>query len=529
MPESFRFPSRWCFFALPLAIGVGLAAAQQPKPDGVQPGATPPAAKSDASAAEKSAPPEKSPGAPSDSTAASGKPVEPSPEKAEKPAPKPGPKIFNLRYNEDFSYLDGEPGSYTPDFFDPIKNIHLGPDWRLSIGGELRVRMESETNKTFGAARITTDTFFLHRYLMHADLKYGKGFRVFAQFIAALDDNRDLPPRPGDENRMDLNQLFFDVRFLGEDVPWTLRVGRQELEYGNFRRVAVPDFANTRRRFDGVKVFTRQESWDLDFFYTKPVLIQPDQRDRFDEKNDFYGLYFTWRGIPRHGIDVYVFAVDNTDVPRNPNGRAGDKSAFTFGSRFWGKTPPWDYETEAAYQWGGWANADISAWNWSADGGYTFGETPWKPRIGAGIDWASGDKNPFDRKVETFDSLFQAGHKYFGYIDLIGRQNVLDIYANVMTTPITDKVKTETWYHCFWLDSDTDALYNVAGVPGRRDRSGHSGTELGQELDITVTWTLDVHSSILIGYSHFWDGTFIRRTGPDQDVDFYYAQYALKF
>ncbi|MGI0148446.1 MAG: alginate export family protein [Thermoplasmata archaeon] len=177
---------------------------------------------------------------------------------------------------------------------------------------------------------------------------------------------------------------------------------------------------------------------------------------------------------------------------------------------------------------GGWADSDISGWNWSADGGYTFGEIPWQPRLGVGLDWASGDKNPFDRKVQTFDQLYPSGHKYFGYIDLIGRQNITDAYANVMAGSITDKVKTEMWYHVFWLDSDTDAFYNAAGAPGRRDRFGHSGTELGQELDVTVTWTVDAHSSFLVGYSHFWDGTFIRRTGPDADVDFYYAQYAFK-
>ena len=37
----------------------------------------------------------------------------------------PGPKYFNLRYDEDFSYLDGDAGSYQADFFDPIKNIHV--------------------------------------------------------------------------------------------------------------------------------------------------------------------------------------------------------------------------------------------------------------------------------------------------------------------------------------------------------------------------------------------------------------------
>ncbi len=147
---------------------------------------------------------------------------------AENAKPLPGPKYLNLRYDEDFSYLDGEPGTYREDFFDPIKYMHLGDDWRLTLGGSFRFRMKAETNKAFGATEPAQDTFTLYQYLVHADLKYRKLFRVFAQGIAAFDEDRDLAPRGIDENKWDVHQLFFDVRILGEDDPWTLRVGRQD-------------------------------------------------------------------------------------------------------------------------------------------------------------------------------------------------------------------------------------------------------------------------------------------------------------
>ena len=52
--------------------------------------------------------------------------------------PLPGPKYAPIRADDDFSYLDGEEGSYQPDFFDPIKRIHLGDDLTMSLGGETR-------------------------------------------------------------------------------------------------------------------------------------------------------------------------------------------------------------------------------------------------------------------------------------------------------------------------------------------------------------------------------------------------------
>lgn len=454
------------------------------------------------------------------------------PETAEvaKPVPpKVGPKYLDLRYDEDFSYLEGPPDSYKPDFFDPIKNIDLGDDWRLTLGGELRFRMEAETNKALGATEPAQDTFTLYRYMLHADVKYRKLFRVFAQGVAMFDEDRDLALRPIDENRGDLHQLFFDVRILGEDKPLTLRVGRQEMSYGNQRLVSPFEWGNIRRRFDGVKLFAKGKTWDADVWYVKPVIVQREQRDRFNEEYDFYGAYVTYKGIARHGVDFYAFATDDTGNAMNPNGKRGDRSIYTLGSRFWGKTAPWDYEAELAGQWGHWAGDTVQAWSWTLDGGYTFAPIPWKPRIGAGFDWASGDEDPRDGKVGTFDQLFPLGHKYLGFLDLIGRQNITAANVNLSAWPIAEKVGAAMAYHAFWLNDDHDALYDAGGAPGRRDPTGHSGTEIGHELDLTLLWKIDVHSSLLFGYSHFWDSDFIIRTGPSEDADLFYVQYAFKF
>ncbi|MHC4697759.1 MAG: alginate export family protein [Planctomycetota bacterium] len=443
--------------------------------------------------------------------------------------PLPGPKYLNLRYDEDFSYLDGEPGTYQEDFFDPIKNIHLGDDWRLTIGGEFRFRMEAETNKAFGATEPAQDTFTLHRYMLHADLKYRKLFRVFAQGIAAFDEDPDIRLRGIDENRWDVHQLFFDLRVLGEDLPLTLRVGRQELQYGAQRYVSPLGWASVRRRFDGVKLFAKGKTWDVDLWYVKPVVVQRKQRDRFNEDIDFYGAYATYKGIPNHGVDAYFFAIDDTGNPLNPNGKAGDRSIYTLGSRFWGKTGGFDYEAELAGQWGRWAGDTVQAWSWSLYGGYTFRNITCKPRIGAGFDWASGDEDALDGKVGTFDQLFPLGHAHLGYLDLIGRQNIKALNVNLSAWAVPKKVKGRIAYHAFWLNANEDSLYNPGSVGGRRDPLGNSGREVGHELDVTVLWLLKPHHKVLLGYSHFWDSDLIEQTGVSEDADLFYVQYAFTF
>ena len=443
--------------------------------------------------------------------------------------PLPGPKYLNLRYDEDFSYLDGEPESYEEDFFDPIKNIHLDDDWRLTLGGEFRFQLHHETNKAFGATEPPSDTFQLYRFLLHADLRYKKLFRVFAQGIQAINEERSLAPRGIDENKWDVHQLFFDIRLLGEELPLTLRVGRQELQYGNERFVSPLEWASVRRRFDAVKLFAHGEKWNVDLWYAKPVVVQRKQRDRYNEDVDFYGAYVTYKGIPRHGLDFFFFAIDDTGNRINPNGKAGDRSVYTLGSRFWGTTGNFDYEAELAGQWGHWAGDTVQAWSWSIDGGYTFADTAWKPRVGAGFDWASGDDDPLDGKVGTFDQLFPLGHKYFGFLDLIGRQNMTALNLNVAAWPVAKKVKTAIAYHAFWLHENKDALYNAGGGATRRDPTGFSGTEVGHEIDMTVAWNIDRHQKVLLGWSHFFQSDFIHNTGISEDADLFYLQYAFKF
>ena len=295
---------------------------------------------------------------------------------------------------------------------------------------------------------------------------------------------------------------------------------------GWYRRWIGPTYVGG---FDGVKLFAKTEKWDVDFWYVKPIPVQRDQHDRYDEDVDFYGLYTTYKGIARHGIDFYSFAIDDTGNLRNPNGRSGDRDIYTLGSRFWGKTAGFDYEAELAGQWGHWANHTVQAWSWTLDGGYTLDSLPWTPRLGAGFDWASGDERVRDGKVGTFNQLYPLGHKYFGFLDVIGRQNVTSTNVNLGAWPIAKKVQAGMAYHVFWLNADRDAMYDAGGAVVRRDVTGIAGKEIGHELDVTLTWKVDVHSNLLFGWSHLWDSDFIIQTGPSEDADMFYVQYAMKF
>lgn len=448
------------------------------------------------------------------------------------PAPLRRPRYAPLRFNDDFSYLEGPEGSYEPDFFDPIKWIRLDDDFVLSLGGEIRGRMEAITFKRYGAGDKRQDTFFIHRYMPHADLRYRELARIFIQGVSGWAHGIDGTPVPNPEDRLDVQQLFGDIRFLGEDIPLTFRIGRQELQYGNQRLVSALDWANIRRSWDGLKLLWQTDELDVDVWWARPVRKLPTRRDRIDRDVDFYGAYATYKGIENHGIDGYFLALRDTGGFTNANMRTGDLSLYTMGGRFWGRTPVgehwWDYETELAGQWGKAAGDTLGAWMWSFYSGYTLSDVPWSPRLGFGFDYASGDRDPRDRRHGTFNQLFPLGHAHFGWIDQVGRQNVWAQNLNLTLRPF-ENVTTLLAWHTFWLDKKRDALYGVAGQPVRRDPTGRAGRRIGNELDFRVIWRLDVHATLLFGYSHFWAGNFIHKTGPGRDPNFFYVQYQYTF
>ena len=69
----------------------------------------------------------------------------------------------------------------------------------------------------------------------------------------------------------------------------------------------------------------------------------------------------------------------------------------------------------------------------------------------------------------------------------------------------------------------------LTAFPGRRDVTGRSGDSLGMEFDVTLGWMIDFHSSILLGYSRVWAGSFLDATGAGSDPEVFYAQYQIRF
>lgn len=429
-------------------------------------------------------------------------------------------------FDVDYRYLD-DPKNSQHDFLDPLKRIHCGDNWLVSVGGQTWIRTMNEVD-----SRLTTtnNEYQLFRNREYLDVWYQDRFRAFFEFLYADSFHFDLQPLRTDINRADALNLFGEVKLFGDaERRAYLRVGRQELLYGSQRLISPLEWANTRRTFDGVKLYYQSERWDLDLFWTQPVLVNRNHWDNIDNNQNFAGAWATRKG-KSSAWDLYYLFLDNTNpTASGRDADVGGQAIHTLGTRIFAKREQWMFETELMLQLGTYANQSKVAASTPVGVGYDFSETAWKHQAWIYYDWASGDQNPGSGDTNgTFNQLFPFGHYYFGYLDLVARQNIQDVYGQWVFFP-------ENWltclvqFHNFWLASDEDALYSAGGVPLRRDPTGAAGNFVGHELDLLLTAQLSRHLNFSIGWSKLYSGGFIENTGPDVNPEFLYTQFNYRW
>jgi hypothetical protein len=444
------------------------------------------------------------------------------------------PKYNALRFEEDWSFLRDYSGP--KDVFDAIKYVPLNEDGSIWVGFGGQVRQRVEVWQRYNFAQTpgakSNDAYLLSRLRFYTDLHLTKYLRLFAEGKSSLSTDRDLPGgvRPIEEDQIDLQNGFVELKApeAGPVNAPTFRAGRQELLFGRERLISPLDWTNTRRTFDTLSLSGTASGWKATTFVSHLVRIHKQSFNSYDVDTDFDGIYVTNPKVPVVGLlDLYYLYLDRNNVTFA--GETGNEDRHTLGTRMFGPIGEsiLDYEVELDLQLGDVGGADVYSWSLASVLGATLPDDEWKPRLELSFDYAMGDDNPGDGDVNTFNQLFPLGHAYLGYIDYVGRQNIIHVQSMASIKPITP-LTLRLDLHYFWRAQDEDALYNASGAVLRAGNLGTS-RDVGGEIDLLATYAFDVHLSLVGGYSHFFAGEFIDQSGNSQDTDFIYVsvQYTL--
>ena len=410
-----------------------------------------------------------------------------------------------------------------------IKHIALTSDGRvyLALGGELRERFEHYDEPFFGLRGVEQNDYLLHRLLFSADLHAGDYFRVFLQLGDHLETGKKGGHGPTDVDEFDVQQGFVDVT-----VPFDarsklmLRAGRQEVTFGSGRLVSVRDGANIRRSFDGFRLSFTAGDATFDTILARSVNLRVGAfNDDPNQDEALWGLYsvLPLRALPDGHADLYYLGLERDGAVFQQG--VANEHRHSFGARFWGNPGAWDYNYEAVVQTGSFGDDDILAWTIATDTGYTFKSLPWSPRLGFKANLASGDGNPNDGRLATFNALFPK-QPYFSEASIIAPANIIDVHPSLSAELGANVTATVDW-NWFWKQRAADAVYAPPGRP--LVRAGQSDSRMiGHQANVELEWEFNAHASLTLYYSHFFAGSAVTEAGG-HDVDFFGSWMAFSF
>jgi hypothetical protein len=404
---------------------------------------------------------------------------------------------------------------------------------QITLGGQVRLRYEYRDPIAYNdSATMPKDEqredvdLFLERIRIHLTFALDDQIEVFFQ----PQDQRtwgDEASVLSDEQNLDIHQGFVLVKEL-LTPGLSLKMGRQELSYGDQRLVSPLDWSNIGRTWDGAKVRYAPGDWWVEAFYTVIQEVQGAEDDQ-----DFWGVYASLVAVKDHEFDAYVFGrwFNANSTAGEPAGDVGnDRRDLTYGLRLKGKMSGFDYTGEFMLQSGEISEDDVTALAFAATLGYTF-DLDWKPRIGVEITYASGDGDGTDGEIETFDPLFPFGHYYQGFADVFAFRNGQDIAIYLKVAP-SASVSLHLDFHMFTLDEVTDAWYNFAGAPIRPGVAG-ADDEVGQEIDLHFRAAVGKHVKFWGGVSRFLAGQFVEDSagaaGITGDMTWVFLQMTVDF
>jgi hypothetical protein len=400
------------------------------------------------------------------------------------------------------------------------------PGW-IRTRGEFRDRMEGPAGAGFTRGR--DDLYWLNRFRFNLAIQPTRflSFQVQAQ-DARVAKKTVGPVAPPFRDVFDLRLAYADIG-NAQNSPLLVRVGRQELVFGEQRLVGHVSWLNTARTFDGARVTFRGSRFQVDGFGSSVVAIRDGEFNRSEfGSSRFFGVYgSTAAVVPDSAVDPYVFYRFAQNLP-SELGPVGDLRAATIGVRWVGKlSARLDYGIELALQTGSLGPDDVRAWagHWQIRQTVV---TKYALRLVEEYNFASGDSNPADGRRETFDQLYPTPHDKYGLADQVGWRNIHHLRTGLEVTPVTNLTLT-TNYHSWWLADARDAFYGAGSAVVARVPGGAAHRHVGQEVDAQAFFTVSPQIQLASGYAYIFPGKFLDEATPGAAYSYPYVMVTYVF
>ena len=420
------------------------------------------------------------------------------------------PNISFLRWQEDWSVL-ADPSLRTEPF-DGLKYIPLSsddPQSYVSLGLNLRERVESTQIAPFGVGNPHTNTYLIQRLEFHADIHPNANWQIFVQLQDDRAFSKDLIT-PVDKNPLDLEQAFVTYSNDVGGGRLKVRVGRQQMGFDLQRFIGVRDGPNVRQSFDAVWADWEKSSWRFITFWSHPVQNVPDEPfNDYSSRALQYGGFRIERNDVGPGKLSAYYSRYEADGAHYLDG-SGNERRDNVDVRYAIARGALDWDLEGMRQTGRVGNEEIRAWAVGSRGGYTFKEVRWSPRIGLQVDLASGDQRRGDGTVGTFNPLFPNAY-YFTLASTPTYANLIHVRPSLELHP-TPKLRIVAGVGLQWRQTTADAVYVIPNRPVA-GTAGQPGRWTGIYEQLRAEWAISPHWAAAAEGVQYQVGDVIRRAG----------------
>jgi Alginate export len=434
--------------------------------------------------------------------------------------------INMLRYNDNFTQLAQD--SIVRRGYEKLKLMPIGKQSNLSIGGEIREQVIRAVNQNFGDLPPTfqrTTTQLWHRVMVHSDLRLGTKMRVFAQLNHTLRLFNPNPLVEIDENQLGLHQAFVEYQVK---IPLSIRLGRQELSYGNNRLLTFREGPNNRLAFDAAVVKLQIPDLRIDLLVATPVFQKPAIADDATFQEIITGVYVTKTLVAKKVfLDFHTLYFESDRIKYNLVS-AKEKRVST-GARIFSRKTKLNYELEASYQIGGFNGLKINAFALAYDVKYRF--LP-KSRLTIGLagNYITGDKNRTDDQLNTYNLLYSKPS--FGLAAPIGAANIVNFNPYIQVSPVK-KLQLLAGVYLLSRQSNQDGIYSPNMIQTRPNRPdvlfATPSKKIGMQYVFEAGYQINKQWAFYLDTAYFTASTFTKATGKGLPVGFYGFKTSFKF
>ena len=186
---------------------------------------------------------------------------------------------------------------------------------------------------------------------------------------------------------------------------------------------------------------------------------------------------------------------------QNISKRLPMKIGILLALRLFGSHAGWDWNYEGVYQTGSFGNLTINAWTVASITGFTFNALKWMPRLALSANIASGDNNPNDKELNTFNPLYP-NLSYFEEAAILAPQNFFNLDPNLSIQPL-ESVRFSVDWNFFWRLSKNDAVY-VRGLNPLTQTLGVGGHFVTHAPTVNMDWQINKHLGLGLSVQPFF-------------------------